>query len=78
MTTRPRRASQRDANQGETMSWKAPWWQQVRITVSWPFRRLAARWRYWRTGDCGMACGYVTPYGWVPEAGCPIHDREAL
>lgn len=22
------------------------------------------------------ACGYTEPYGFVPEAGCPIHDRE--
>lgn len=26
--------------------------------------------------DCSYACGYVEPYGWVPEAGCPIHDPE--
>lgn len=26
--------------------------------------------------DCGHACEYVKPYGWVPEAGCPIHDID--
>ena len=25
-------------------------------------------------GNCGYACAYVEPYGFVPEAGCPIHD----
>ena len=24
---------------------------------------------------CGFACGYVPPYGFVPEADCPIHDK---
>lgn len=26
--------------------------------------------------DCGNACGVQDPYGWVPEAGCPVHDTE--
>ena len=26
--------------------------------------------------DCGNACGVQDPYGWVPEAGCPIHDAD--
>jgi hypothetical protein len=26
--------------------------------------------------DCDFACGYTKPYGWVPEAGCPVHDPE--
>ena len=26
-------------------------------------------------GDCEFACCWVEPFGWVPEAGCPIHDR---
>jgi len=25
-------------------------------------------------GECDYACGYVEPYGWVPEADCPVHD----
>jgi len=26
---------------------------------------------------CGNeGCGYVEPYGFVPECGCPIHDPE--
>lgn len=24
--------------------------------------------------ECGFACAFVEPYGWVPEADCPIHD----
>jgi hypothetical protein len=23
---------------------------------------------------CGFACEWVSPYGFVPEAGCPVHD----
>lgn len=26
--------------------------------------------------DCDCACGFVSPYGFVPEAGCPVHDPE--
>ena len=25
--------------------------------------------------DCGHECHWVEPYGWVPEADCPIHDH---
>lgn len=24
--------------------------------------------------ECGYNCGIQEPYGFVPEAGCPIHD----
>ena len=24
--------------------------------------------------NCGYACGFTEPYGFVPEAGCPAHD----
>jgi hypothetical protein len=27
-------------------------------------------------GRCGYACAYVEPYGFVPEDGCPVHDRD--
>ena len=27
-------------------------------------------------GKCGYGCAWVEPYGWVPEAGCPVHDHE--
>lgn len=28
-----------------------------------------------RLGDCDYACRYTEPYGWVPEADCPVHDK---
>lgn len=38
--------------------------------------RSVAQWVI--TGDCGNACGLVEPYGWVAQAGCPVHDgRDA-
>lgn len=30
--------------------------------------------RYLLTSECGLNCGYTEPYGFVPEADCPIHD----
>lgn len=24
---------------------------------------------------CGFECNWVFPYGFVPEAGCPVHDK---
>lgn len=27
-----------------------------------------------RTRECSNACEWVAPFGWVPEAGCKIHD----
>jgi hypothetical protein len=35
-----------------------------------------AKIRYRLTGWCGHGCGFVAPYGFVPEADCPIHDSE--
>ena len=26
--------------------------------------------------DCGYGCGWTWPYGFVPEAGCLVHDEE--
>lgn len=26
--------------------------------------------------ECGYDCEFVEPYGFVPGAGCPIHDRH--
>ena len=25
--------------------------------------------------DCGYICDWVYPYGFVPEAECPVHDK---
>jgi hypothetical protein len=27
-----------------------------------------------RVRECGAECAWVAPFGWVPEAGCPVHD----
>jgi hypothetical protein len=27
---------------------------------------------------CGHACGFAYPYGFVPEAGCPVHDNDYI
>lgn len=38
---------------------------------------LTAILRYLMTGNCGhIGCCYVEPYGFVPEAGCPVHDAD--
>lgn len=29
-----------------------------------------------QSDKCGNACGYVEPYGFVPESGCPVHCPE--
>ena len=28
--------------------------------------------------DCGYGCSWVYPYGFVPECGCPIHDKYEI
>lgn len=48
-----------------------------RIRNWWWWSRWRAMWyrlRYVLTGDCGHACGWAQPFGWVPEDGCPVHD----
>lgn len=49
-----------------------------RFGIVWFVWRLWVWLRYALTGDCGCACGYVEPYGFVPEAECPIHDRYEM
>jgi hypothetical protein len=29
-----------------------------------------------RALECGYACGWADPFGFVPEDGCPVHDPE--
>ena len=60
------------------MSYKRPWWYPWNFRIVWEAWRLLVRFRYWRTGDCGLSCGYTEPYGFVPEDGCPIHDKYAM
>ncbi len=31
---------------------------------------------YLINGWCGRGCDFEAPYGFVPEAGCPIHNSE--
>lgn len=57
------------------MTWKAPLLKRIYLRLMWPIWRLKARVLYALTGDCGMGCSYEEPYGFVPEAGCPIHDE---
>ena len=35
---------------------------------------LHPHYRWWR--HCENACGWVWPYGYVPEADCPVHDPD--
>lgn len=30
------------------------------------------------TLGCDGICGFVDPYGFVPECGCPVHDTPAF
>lgn len=34
------------------------------------------RWLF--TKKCGNYCSWTPPYGWVPEACCPVHDPDTL
>ncbi len=27
-------------------------------------------------GECDHFCEWVHPYGWIPECGCEVHDRD--
>lgn len=36
------------------------------------------RFMYVFFGDCGHCCQYEKPYGFVPEADCPVHDAPPL
>ena len=64
-------------SRGATMTeFKRPWWWPWNFRIVWALWRLMVRWRYRRTGDCGLDCGWYEPFGFVPEAECPIHDRS--
>ena len=40
----------------------------------WRIRFQSFKYRPWR--KCENVCGWVWPYGYVPEAGCPVHDPD--
>jgi len=42
--------------------------------VTWWVWKLRTRIQFTLTGKCGNMCKTVEPYGFVPEAACPIHD----
>lgn len=48
-------------------------WLRWNTPIRWVFWWYSVI-RYYVTGDCGHGCGYMLPYGFVPEADCPIHD----
>lgn len=52
----------------------AKWWWKFRIT--WVLWSVWPWVRYKLTGNCGLGCGHEEPYGFVAEAGCPVHDVE--
>jgi hypothetical protein len=55
---------------------KAPLKTRIFLKLAWPIWRLKARIRFLFTGDCGFFCEWNDLYeGFVPEAGCPIHDE---
>jgi hypothetical protein len=57
-----------------------------RFRVLWWAWKIYAQLRYWLTGDCGCACGWAgirdlrtgeRELVFIPEAECPIHDRQS-
>ncbi len=55
------------------MNWRLIW-NKLRARALWPYWALRA-WRFQFEPDCGHVCDWVYPYGFVPEDGCPVHDR---
>ena len=62
----------------EPKAWRASWCRRVYLRLMWPFWRFWSRVRFVFTGWCGFGCGPEEPFGFVPEAGCPIHDYDAF
>lgn len=56
--------------------WKGfSWWTRLKYRYPWPFHIYYALRNRFTPTDCGdYACEWVYPYGFVPEACCPIHD----
>jgi len=46
------------------------WWARLVAGVWYPFLNWLHK------NDCDYYCRWVYPYGFVPEAGCPIHDKD--
>ena len=48
---------------GDTTTWQGHEWM-------WD----GGQWAISPDEECGRVCHYATPYGFVPEADCPVHD----
>ena len=53
-----------------TVREKVVWSRPVRYVLSIIIRTL-----FIFTGNCHHHCVVQEPYGFVPEAGCPVHDK---
>jgi len=52
-------------------------WEWVSTSLVYAIHDLFSLVRYLVTGYCGYGgCGHMEPYGFVPEAGCPVHDAD--
>lgn len=49
--------------------WHPGYWLAMLTALLYRFRN-----RY--VSDCDYACDWIYPYGFVPEADCPIHDKD--
>jgi hypothetical protein len=50
------------------------WWRVRRFFgVIWQWITFF-KYRPWL--KCENVCGWVWPYGYVPECGCPVHDPD--
>lgn len=46
-------------------------WNMFKARLLFPYWYFRSR---FTPPTCGHGCDWVYPYGFVPEAGCPIHD----
>ena len=42
----------------------------------WWIHNTRYRLKFVLSGDCGHACDWCHPFGWVPEEGCPVHSHD--
>lgn len=59
------------------MKWLTSWPARIGFRINaWKAARLSRFWYFLHCAgtDCGNACDWVYPYGFVPEADCPQHD----
>ena len=53
------------------------WRLRLRFRIKFQFnQRLYGLANNYLLKDCGNFCNWTPPFGFVPEAGCPIHDSE--